>query len=123
MLCIVYSIHVTEQFSCTFCEIFGTQIGDYPNFSHLFVRNSPTISPPSPLYSIHVCKKITRNFNKILVTGIGVIEAGGTDVADKEVASQKMGTDTVGNVVQMLNVKVNSQMVLLAFPARQAGEL
>ena len=39
--------------------------------NNFFVGNSPKISPPLPLYSIHVCKKITRNFDGILVTGIG----------------------------------------------------
>ncbi len=27
---VFYSIHITEQFSCTFCEVLGTYIGDYP---------------------------------------------------------------------------------------------
>ncbi len=57
-----YSIYVMEQFSCTFCEILGTKIGDY----------SPKIPLPSTLYSIHVCKKNTSYYDDILVTGIDV---------------------------------------------------
>ncbi len=53
---------------CTFASI--TLLLDHGNSSHFFVRNSSKISPPPPLYSIHVCKKITRNFDDVLVTGI-----------------------------------------------------
>ncbi len=70
-----YSIHVTEQFSCTFSEILGTYIGDGDS-SHFFVRNSPKFSPSPPLYSIQVCKKITCNFDEILATGIYANQCG-----------------------------------------------
>ncbi len=35
------------------------------NSSHFFVRSSPKISPPRPLYSIPVCKKNCRNLYDI----------------------------------------------------------
>ncbi len=42
----------------------------YGNSSHFFVRNSPKISPPQPLYSIPVYKKFSCNYYEIDAIGI-----------------------------------------------------